>query len=114
MDNAERIANARKRLERLCDLGTTIYTMRIDYGRRHPEKKYFAVMVMDGNTLTNISGHVARLLGRKWSNDNGSSWANSSGVLHRNARDLVEQLANELHNAYTVKEIDKAFYHVEV
>jgi len=113
MDNKERIENARKRLERLCDLGTTIYTIRIDDGRK-AQNHYYAVLVMDGNTLTNISGHVARLIGRKWSNNNGNGWANSSGVLHRNATDLVEQLANELHNAYTAKEVGEAFHHIQL
>lgn len=113
MNDTELKDRARKRLERLCDLGTTINTIRIDDGRQ-AQQHYYAVLVSDGNTLVNISGSVARLIGRKWSNDNGNGWANSSGVRHRTASDLVEQLANELHGAYTAKEIGKIFHHVEL
>ena len=104
MDDAERKDRARKLLTELLPEGTTVYTLRIDYGRRNCSMYYYAILVMTDHGLQNISGHVARLIGRKWSNTNGNNWANSSGVLHRSQNDLVEQLINELFDAYTAAE----------
>lgn len=98
MNDAERIENARKRLTTLCPIGTKLYVIRIDEGRRG-NKTYYAVLCNTDTEmgLQNISGHVARLLGRKWSNNHGDGWANSSGVLHRTAGDLIDELACALH-----------------
>ena len=99
MNEQELKDRARKRLEALCPIGTRLFVIRIDEGRRGTAQSYFAILC-DTNAeigLQNISGHVARLIGRKWSNSNGTGWANSSGVLHRNAYDLIDALACELH-----------------
>lgn len=97
---------AEKRLRDILHKGCTIYTIRIDYGRRDTANKYYAVLAKYKGEMTNISGHVACLVGRKWSNNNGPAWANSSGVLSRTDTELVEQLANELFGA--------AFHHVQL
>lgn len=99
MNDQELKDNARKRLEVLCPIGTHLFAIRIDEGRRGMAQSYFAVLCdTDAELgLQNISGVVARLIGRKWSNSNGTGWANSSGVLHRNVSDLVDELACELH-----------------
>ena len=98
MNEQELKDRARKRLETLCPIGTHLFVIRIDEGRRKAHS-YFAVLcdTDDELGLQNISGHVARLIGRKWSNSIGSGWANSSGVMHRLASDLVDELACELH-----------------
>ena len=96
MTDAERKEKARKRLTALCPIGTQLYVIRTDEGRRNNTQSYYAVLC-DTDTelgLQNISGHVARLLGRKWSN---VTWPNSSAVLHRTGYDLVDELAIALH-----------------
>ena len=96
MTAKERKESARKHLTSLCPIGTKLYVIRTDEGRRNFTQFYYAVLC-DTDTemgLQNISGHVARLLGRKWSN---VIWPNASAVLHRNAEDMIEELACALH-----------------
>lgn len=96
MSNAERKENARKRLTDLCPIGTQLYVIRTDEGRKSGAQFYYAILCdTDAEVgLQNISGHVARLLGRKWSN---VTWPNASAVLHRNHEDMIEELACALH-----------------
>lgn len=104
----------RERLEMLIPEGSTLWTTRIDYGRRNVEQRYYAIFVMHQGDLTNVSGFVAKFLNRKWANNNGPNWSNASGVLARSENDLIEELANELYCAYTAKEIGRTFVHHKV
>ena len=96
MTDAQRKENARKRLTALCPIGTRLYVIRTDEGRKRSTQSYYAILCdTDAELgLQNISGHVARLLGRKWSN---VTWPNASAVLHRSPYNLIEELACALH-----------------
>lgn len=99
MNDAERIERAKTRLAVLCPIGTKLYVIRTDEGRRTGESCYYAVLcVTDTETgLQNISGAVARLLGRKWAN---VIWPNASAVMARNPNDMIEELGVALHGCH--------------
>ena len=108
--SAERKANAEKQLRRRLPKGTTLNFVRIDYGKPTGQKRYYAVIIDEDGKLTNISGHVARFTGMKWSNENkGNHWANSSGVLARNPAAIVEALAQGLYDIWDAVGTDKCF-----
>lgn len=95
MTDAELRKNAKKLLQKLLPIGTRVYVIRIDEGRKSGIP-YHAILC-DTDTergLLNISGHVARLIGRKWANLN---WPNASGVQGQSKTELVDLLATELH-----------------
>ena len=102
MTDAERKERAIKYLKERLPVGSTVYTMRIDYGRSNVQKYYYATIIVHDGKPQNVSGMVARATDMKWSNTNGNGWANSSAVYAQTASDVVEQLGFALyddHNA---------------
>ena len=93
MNDAQRKAYAHKLLGELLPIGTRVYVIRIDEGRGSGIP-YHAILCDTKRGLQNISGHVARVIDRKWANLN---WPNASGVQGESKYDLVELLAQELH-----------------